>query len=56
MLVADAAEKGGFQAEAGGAHGDIGRTAANVFGKARHILQPAAGFAGRIDRRKPGRW
>ena len=31
-----------LEAEPGGADRDVGRTAAEVFGEARHVLEPAA--------------
>ena len=42
MLIADAAQQSRAQAEARPADGDIGRAAADIFGEARHILQPPA--------------
>ncbi len=42
LLVADAGDQAGFEAETRGADGDIGRAAADRFGKGGDILQPRA--------------
>ncbi len=52
VLVADAGDQAGAQAEAGGAAGDVGGGAADVLVEARHVLEPAADLgAVEIDRR-----
>ena len=42
MLVADARQGSGFQAQPGAADGDVGGATADIFGETRHVLQPAA--------------
>ena len=42
MLVADARQHGDAQAEPRSANRRIGRRAAEIFGEARHVLEPAA--------------
>jgi hypothetical protein len=42
VVVADAGENADLEPEASGAHRDIGRAAAEILGKARHVLEPPA--------------
>src|SRR5690606_23686718 len=42
VLVADRGDQAGLQSEAHRADRDVGRAAADVFGEAGHVLQPAA--------------
>ena len=42
VLVADAGDHGGLQAQARGTGGRVGRTAAQVLGETGHVLQAAA--------------
>jgi hypothetical protein len=52
VLVADPGDEAALQAEPRGADRDVGRTAADRLGKARHVLQPAADLgAVEVDRR-----
>ena len=51
VLVADAGDEAGAQAEAGGAAGDVGGRAADVLVEARHVLEPPADLgAVEVDR------
>src|SRR5690606_21862111 len=50
MVVPDARDDPRLQSQAGGAHGCVGRTAAEIFCEARHILKAAADlFAVEVD-------
>ena len=50
VIGADAGDQASLQPKARRADGGVGRAAADILGEAAHILETAAGLAGRRDR------